>query len=306
MQNEYDTDLINDDPLDEIMGEGEEGGGESVKARYLNQVGKTGRYIVGGFKELDDDQQEKLGPAELAKYRMGASLAERKKFKAVILYNPEDIGRALWPDGKVFQGKLPLCQSERSIAPYDVARQQSKMAPLDRQALKQLGHTGQCSTCKIGTDLCKVRNVAYLVDVDHFKAVNAYNAAHPEAEPLEHVFSKLDSKGPQSTWNFRKCYRDLKAQAKKEGKRLGDYIVEFSAEEGFQGTSKVTFRVVSVIPEDDPLRHVIKFLARMALDASKIERKPFTALNGKTEVPALPPGQVESADGVIIPDEIPF
>lgn len=305
MQSEYDN-LVSDDPFDEIMGEGSEGSESTGPARYINQVGKTGRYVLGGFKELEDDELAKLKPDELALYNLEKSMAERKKFKAVIIYNPEDTGRALWPDGKIFNGNQPLCQSERSIAPFDVARQQSKMQPLDRQALKQLGHTGVCSTCKIGTDLCKVRNVAYILDLDHFKAVNDWNAANPDKEQMQHQFSKLDSKGPQSTWNFRAKYRDLKAQAKKENLKLGDYIVEFNAEDGFQGTKKVTFKVVGTISKDDPLHSVVRFIARMALDASKIERKPFVALNGKTEMPALPPGQTETVDGTIIPEEIPF
>lgn len=298
---------FNDDPFDSIMNEGAgdsgEGGG---RHRYINQVGKTGRYVLGGFKELDDAEVDKLKPEEKALYLLEQPLAERKKFKAIILYNPEDVGRALWPDGRHFQGNQPLCQSERSIAPFDTARTQHKMAPMDKLALKGMGHTGACSTCKIGTDLCKVRNVAYVIDLDHVKAINDYNKANPNADPMMPTFSKLDAKGPQSTWNFRSKYRELINQAKKAGKTLGDFIVEFSAEAGNQGSHKLTFRVVSELAADDPLRPMIRLLAREALEASKTVRKSFTALPTKTEVQALPPGQTETADGIIIPDEIPF
>lgn len=285
-----------DDPMAEIMAEANEGGGAtSTPARWLNQVGKTGRYHLGGLtkEELDADPPPPL--------------AERKKVRALILYAPNDPGRALWPDGKIFVGTSPLCQSERSQAPYDAARM-GKVPALDKAALKGMGHTGKCSTCGIGTDLCKVRLVAYIVDLDYFKLVNDFNKANPNAEPMEHCFTKLDAKGPQNYYNFMTCYRALVKQCQKEKNGLSDYIVEFSSEPGAQGSHKVSFKPVDLLPEDSPLRSFCRVLAREALASARVIRKSFSALPSTTHIAgALPaPSQSDADSFVVDVDEIPF
>ena len=260
---------------------------------------------------MNDDELKKLSPeARLeyqAKVEIEEPIADRGKFRAVILYLPEDPGRALWPDGRVFTGTNVICSSERTMAPYDNARLNGKADPLTKQVLKKGGHTGQCSTCGIGTDFCKLRLVAYIVDLAHIQAIDAYNEAHPDQPMIPHAFSKVDAKGPQSYWNFVKCYKDLKRQAVKEGRKLGDYIVEFNNEAGALGSKKVTFKVVGSIAADDPLHTFVRILAREALDSAKTIRKPFNALGAakETKLSALPAG-TEEVDGYIVPDEIPF
>lgn len=300
----------NDDPFATIMGEGNSSEGASSKSiRRINHVGNSGRYMVP-FKELSKAEREKLKPDQLEAYEkrkeLEEAIADRAKFKAVVLYVTEDIGRALWPDGRVFTGTSPLCQSERIQAPFDNAFVNSKMDPLHKSALKSAGHTGKCSTCQIGTDLCKPRLIAYIVDLDHIRAVDAYNAAHPETF-VEYQLTKLDAKGPQSTWNFRSLYEKLRKKAKSEGLAIGDYIVEFKSEPGSQGSKKVTFEVVDEIAKDNPLYSFVRMLAREALDASKYVRKNFSALplNKTTTHSALPAGK-EEVDGYIVPEEIPF
>jgi len=302
---------VNDDPFDEIMNEG--GGADAAAgkpARYISHGGSSGRYTVN-VKELSGDELKKLSPEQRLEYQakreIEEQLSDRGKFRAVILYLPEDPGRALWPDGTVFKGTNVICSSERTAAPYDVARVNTKSDPLAKQVLKKGGHTGQCSTCGIGTDFCKLRLVAYLVDLAHLQAIDQYNEAHPDQPMVLHAFSKLDAKGPQSYWNFVTCYKKLKRQAVSEQRTLGDYIVELSNEPGALGSKKVTFKVVGTIAKDDPLHTFVRILAREALESAKTIRKPFNALGPakETKLAALPPG-TEEVDGYIVPDEIPF
>lgn len=301
-----------DDPFAEIMSEGcGDEPSSSKPQRFINHGGSSGRYIVP-FRELDKDKLRELDADGVAAYEarkeIEESVADRAKFRAVVLYLPEDPGRALWPDGKVFQGTHPICQSERTAAPYDNARLNGKIDVTTKQVLKKGGHTGQCSTCGIGTDFCKLRLVAYVIDLGHVKAIDAWKAANPDkAHLVDYSFSKLDAKGPQSYWNFVSNYKNLKRTASAAGKTIGDYVVEFSSEPGQLGSKKVAFKIVEQIKREDPLYSFVRILAREALEASRMIRKSFSALSAPktTQMSALPP-ETEEVDGYVVPEEIPF
>ena len=297
--------IDHDDPFNEIMEEGAASAGPSKPVRRINHVGNSGRYIVP-FKELRKADLDELKPEQQAAYHQRKAVEEpvldRAKFKGVVLYVTEDIGRALWPNGIDFIGTHPLCQSERTAAPFDNAFVNSKMDPIYKQTLKQQGHTGACSTCKISDKICKPRLIAYVVDLDHVKSVEAYNAANPE-NPADIMLTKIDAKGPQSTWNFRSLYNKLRRDAKAAGLTIGDYIVEFKSEPGSQGSKKVTFEVVEQIQRDNPLHSLVRILAREALESSKYVRKNFTA--NKSTQTSTPAGS-DDIDGYVVPAEIPF
>lgn len=276
-----------EDPMDEIMAEAEQNSGqEGGKARWMNHNQKQARYILSG---ADED----------------SPMAERKKVRAVILYCPADTGRGFWPDNKLISGKLPLCQSERSVAPFDKAFVGKDVDAVKKRVMEQLGWTGHCSNCGVGTDYCKVRLVAYILDLDHVKQVFENNKDDSN-EPMEHGFTKLDAKGPQSTWNFHKCYKELFKQARAEGLTLADYIVEFYSEEGKDSTTKVAFKVVDKLPEASPIRQLAKVLAREALEASKTVRKSRQALPSTSAQVALPPASGGGFDVIDDVNEVPW
>lgn len=275
------------DIMAQIMGEAE--ASIPTSHRWVNHSGKDGRYRLGGLKEEEAEDNP---------------MAERKKFEAIILYNPADPGQALWPDGKLFQGKEPLCQSERSIDPFDTARV-ARLAAVDATVLKQMGHTGKCSTCDVRNQgVCKPRLVAYILDLGHKREldeknaeIEKWNAAHPDEEPKpfhEYNFTKLDAKGPQSVYNFRACYNDLVKRAKKEGKDLASYVVRFSSAEGANSTHKVKFEIVGEAKED--LHGLATVLAGEAWKAAQTIRQPAPALPaaGNTQR-ALPPAAAQGA-----------
>lgn len=306
-----------DDPLAEIMREAEEAGvvSSNVRSRYLNFGGASGRYT--SFKKKSKAQVAELDDEKLTEYKQRLAIeepiADRGTVKALILYMTQDMGKAFWPNGKDFVGQNFLCQSERSAPPYDTALMNPRIDPTHKGILKKAGHTGQCSTCPLagmnGSDnkpLCGPRLIAYLVDIDHVKQVNAYNAANPGADvPL--TFTKLDAKGPQSYWNFKACYGKLIAEAKKKGRSLSDFVVELTAEPGNLGSKKVTFEIVETLDADSPLRPIAKFLAREALDASKVIRKPFSAaLPPAKQFGALPAEKTTADEFVVDVEEIPF
>lgn len=246
--------------LDKIWGEMEEYAGVLSGHRSIFFNGQSGLYTFGN---KDDG-------------------VFKQKFQAILLYAP-DYGRALWPDGQVFKGKKPLCQSDRASAPYDVAQLRAEGS--DLATMHQMGWSGKCSTCRIPTDVCKVQQVAYVLDLHHLK------------DSGEACVSKLRAKGPSSTWNFKSCLNKLFALGRKEGKKITDYVIEFGcSKETGNGNGKVVF--VAVGNASDEHRAIANVLAEEAYQAAIRRRTAAPALPASQPVAALPAERVDVVEVV--------
>ena len=252
--------------LNEMLGHG---GGDAK--RWVTHSGQKGLY-------------------NLAKADEDAPMAERKKFDAIILYVPADPGRALWPDGKVFQGEGVICQSERSAPGMDRARL-GKVDGATLSLLKSHGHTGYCGNCAVPTTVCKLQLVAYILDLEHVKEVDAHNervdSGELTAERQEVCYTKLSAKGPQSYWNFFSCFKkSLLSVCRKDKVDPTAVVVRFSNEDGAMNSRKVKFEVVGKLRNEDRLKSLADSLAAEAYaDANTAQQQSFSHPNEQRSLP---------------------
>lgn len=242
--------------MDDIWGDMDEAAGGGG-FRNLSFSGKSGDYTAG----KDDDG--------------------RKRFQAILLYTTPDHGRSLWPDGKAFVGDKALCQSERSQPPYDKAHFTASGS--DAHTMRQMGWTGNCSTCQIPMQVCKPQRLLYILDLHHLK------------ETGEPQITKLWGKGAQNTWNSKACLAKLMTKARKEGKEPTQFVVEFASEPGEMGSKKMKFEFVGIASEE---QHAIaNTLAREAYETANRRREQHS-IAPSAPAAALPAAREEVVEVV--------